>query len=295
MQTKWIFIVNDKVTSSDSTESVHLVLLFALEAKQTKQCSYSELWRRKRPVLISRWGKFDNYSSKKSCKKKEKQDIHMFLNSLVIYISSERVTVITSRYITGTCPCCGVQVDWFDWCDLLQKISLHFLGFKLKGATFPVYIQTACWRRTKEARWCDTSDTDVENNNNNNNNSELHVASYARRGGGKTHHLRALLFLFLTFSDTTWDWRRFSASLRAATRPLISLLSACLAARRVAILHAAMQTTNYRPTTSSTTKLTARPLRRLLPPNQLRNTPVVDHWRAGQQHTVERGERRHNY
>lgn len=47
---------------------------------------------------------------------------------------------------------------------------------------------------------------------------------------------------FLTFCDTTRDWRCFSPSLSAATRRLISFLSACFAARRPAILRVAKTT-----------------------------------------------------
>lgn len=149
----------------------------------------------------------------------------------------------------------------------------------MHGGTFSVYIQTASWRRTTAAR---SGDPGVENNNTKTN-SGLHVASIARRGG--SNRLSVLLFLLLTCCDTTRDWRRFSASLRAATRPLISLLSAFLAARRAAILHEAMPTATSHEFDYN--ELTARSLRRLFPPHQLRNTLVVDHWRAGQQHTAE--------
>ena len=43
-------------------------------------------------------------------------------------------------------------------------------------------------------------------------------------------------FAKLTFCETTLDCRCFSCSLSAATRCLMSLLRACLAARRAAIL-----------------------------------------------------------
>lgn len=171
----------------------------------------------------------------------------------------------------------------------IAQISLHFVGGQLKGATFPLDIQTACWRRTKEARWSDTRDTDAEYSNN----SELHVASVARRGGGRegrgTPPQSPPLPPTLPLPYLLWHGLRL-ASLLGVTQsrhtsfnfPPQRLLGGPQGGHP-ARCHA----NNQQPATSSTTELTARPLRRLFPPHQLRNTPVVDHWRAGQQHTVE--------